>query len=233
MNDVKKQIIAYGSGRHRTPFLDYIAKSTGKTNPNLCFIPTASGDDKGYCMRFYEACKTLNVTPHILNVWVNSYDDKEPFESTIQRMDAIIVGGGNTLNMLAIWSAQGIDTSLKNAYERGCIMAGGSAGSLCWFNGGTTDSRPAELSIVGGMEFLKYSHCPHYNSEASRRPLYHQNILTGKLSDGYACDDASGIHFINGKVHTAISVTNKDRSYYVHKMDNQIIEEELPQLLLI
>ena len=115
-------------------------------------------------------------------------------------MGAIVVGGGNTLNMLAIWRAQGIDTELKKAYHKGVVMAGGSAGSLCWFNAGTTDSRPKELSIVEGMSFINKSHCPHYNSETSRRPLYHTNILSGKLTDGYACDDRSAIHFINEEV---------------------------------
>ena len=191
---MKRQLLIYGSGRHTVPFLTYMAQLTGKQKPNLCFIPTASGDDEGYIERFYEVCKQIDVTPHILKVWINSYDQKESFEAIINRMDAIVVGGGNTLNMLAIFKAQGIDTALKNAYNNGVVMGGGSAGSLCWSNGGTTDSRPAELSIVEGMAFINKSHCPHYNSEKSRRPLYHKNILEGKLTDGYACDDRSAIH---------------------------------------
>jgi len=229
---MQKQLLAYGSGRHRLPFIKYIAKITGKERPNLCFIPTASADNKDYIISFYETCKTLNVVPHVLKVWVNSYEDKEPFKAVIDRMDAVIVGGGNTLNMLAIWKAQGIDTLLKQAYENGCVMAGGSAGSLCWFNGGTTDSRPAVLSIVGGLGFIPKSHCPHYNSETSRRPLYHTNILEGRLSDGYACDDASGIHFINGKVHQSVAIDAKNKSFYVYRRENQVLEEVLPSLIL-
>ncbi|MEP2236855.1 MAG: peptidase E, partial [Maribacter sp.] len=179
---MKKQMVIYGSGRHTVPFLNYIAKATGKEKPNMCFIPTASGEDEQYIASFYDVCSQINVTPHVLSVWINSYDQKESFDEIISRMDAIIVGGGNTLNMLAIWKAQGIDVALKNAYDNGVVMGGGSAGSLCWFNGGTTDSRPKELSIVGGMEFIDKSHCPHYNSETSRRPLYFENIKTGKLS---------------------------------------------------
>ncbi len=229
---MQQQLLAYGSGRHRIPFLKYIAGITGKTQPHVCFIPTASGDDQDYIISFYEACKALNVVPHVLKVWVNSYDDKETFASIINRMDAIIVGGGNTLNMLAIWKAQGIDTLLKKAYDKGCVMAGGSAGSLCWFNGGTTDSRPGDLSIVEGMGFINKSHCPHYNSESSRRPLYHANILEGKLSDGYACDDASGIHFINGIMHQAVATDRNNKSFYVYQKDTQIFEDELPLLIL-
>jgi len=204
-----------------------MSEATGKIRPHICFIPTASGDDKDYIIRFYEVCKQLNVLPHVLEVWINSYDHTEPFADKIDRMDAIVVGGGNTLNMLGIWKAQGIDTALLKAYENGVVMGGGSAGSLCWFNGGTTDSRPAELSIVEGMAFVDKSHCPHYNSEASRRPLYHQNILSGNLSEGYACDDRSAIHFINGEVHASVSLDGENHSYYVYERDGKIFEDKL------
>ncbi|WP_396637470.1 Type 1 glutamine amidotransferase-like domain-containing protein [Maribacter sp. R77961] len=225
---MQRQLFIYGSGRHTAPFLNYMAEATGKHKPNICFIPTASGDDKGYIERFHEVCNALNVTPHVLKVWVNSYDDKETFEAIISKMDAIVVGGGNTLNMLAIWKAQGIDKALEKAYNNGVVMGGGSAGSLCWFNGGTTDSRPAELSIVEGMRFIDKSHCPHYNSEKSRRPLYHSNILNGDLTAGYACDDRSAIHFINEEVAKSVSLDADNHSYYVYENEGEIIEEVIP-----
>ncbi|WP_047245020.1 Type 1 glutamine amidotransferase-like domain-containing protein [Maribacter thermophilus] len=226
---MKKQLLVYGSGRHTVPFLKYMAAATGKEKPNLCFIPTASGEDQNYIDSFYEVCSHINVTPHVLTVWINSYDQKESFDEIISKMDAIVVGGGNTLNMLAIWKAQGIDVALKKAYDNGVVMGGGSAGSLCWFNAGTTDSRPKELSIVEGMRFIDKSHCPHYNSEKSRRPLYHNNIITGKLTDGYACDDRSAIHFINGEVNCSISLDSENHSYFVY-LDNKnnIVEELIP-----
>jgi len=148
-------------------------------------------------------------------------------------MDAIVVGGGNTLNMLAIWKAQGIDVLLKKAYDNGVVMGGGSAGSLCWTNGGTTDSRPAKLSIVKGMSFINKSHCPHYNSEKSRRPLYHKNILEGNLTDGYACDDRSAIHFINEEVEKSISLDKENYSYYVYLNNGKVIEVQLERTLLV
>lgn len=142
-------------------------------------------------------------------------------------MDAIIVGGGNTLNMLAIWKAQEIDLALKKAYESGIILAGGSAGSLCWFNAGTTDSRPKNLSIINGLGFLDYSHCPHYHSDTARKPLYHKNILEKNLSSGYACDDRSGILFINGEASKSVSMDSESFSYYVFENNGRIIEEKL------
>ncbi|MFT5737589.1 MAG: dipeptidase E [Maribacter sp.] len=229
---MKRQLVIYGSGRHTVPFIQYMAEATEKERPNICFIPTASGDNKAYSIRFYEVCKQLNVIPHVLEVWINSYDHKESFEDQISKMDAIVVGGGNTLNMLAIWKAQGIEVSLKKAYSNGVVMGGGSAGSLCWFNGGTTDSRPGKLSIVEGMSFIDKSHCPHYNSETSRRPLYHQNILSGKLSDGYACDDRSAIHFINGVVHTSVSLDAENHSYYVYEKNGKIVENRISSKII-
>lgn len=229
---MKKQLLVYGSGRHRLPFLRYLAEITEKENPTICFIPTASGDDKDYIISFYEVCKQLPVIPHVLKVWINSYDQKETFAEIISKMDAIVVGGGNTLNMLAIWKAQGIDILLKEAYERGCVMAGGSAGSLCWFNAGTTDSRPKELSIVKGMSFVNKSHCPHYNSEKSRRPLYHKNIMEGSLTEGYACDDLSAIHFVDEKVEKSVSIDEKNHSYYVYRKDKSVVEEKLNSVII-
>ena len=224
---MQRQLVIYGSGRHTVPFLKYMAQATGKKRPNLCFIPTASGEDANYISSFHDICSQINVEPFVMSVWINSYDQKESFDTIIQNMDAIVVGGGNTLNMMAIWQAQGIDIALKKAYDNGVVMGGGSAGSLCWFNGGTTDSRPKELSIVEGMSFINKSHCPHYNSETTRRPLYHNNILSGKLSDGYACDDKSAIHFINEEVHTSISLDADNHSYYVYNKNGQIVEDKI------
>ncbi len=229
---MKRQLLVYGSGRHTVPFLNYMAVITGKKKPNICFLPTASGDDPEYINRFMEVCNQLHVNPYVLKVWINSYDQKETFEDIITKMDAIVVGGGNTLNMLAIWKAQGIDILLKKAYDNGVVMGGGSAGSLCWFNGGTTDSRPAVLSIVQGMSFIDKSHCPHYNSEKSRRPLYHQNILEGHLTNGYACDDRAAIHFIDEAVEKSVSLDANNHAYYVYLKDNKVVEEKLVSAII-
>lgn len=227
-----KQLFIYGSGRHTLPFLHYIAELTGKSKPNMCFIPTASGDDTAYIDSFHEVCSQLSVQPHVLKVWISSYSQQETYAEIIGKMDAIIVGGGNTLNMLAIWKAQGIDLLLKQAYDQGVVMGGGSAGSLCWFNAGTTDSRPKELSIVKGMRFIDKSHCPHYNSEKSRRPLYHKNILTGALSEGYACDDRAAIHFLNGKVQQGVSLDTENHAYHVFEKNGEIVEEQIPNIVI-
>lgn len=227
MAEKTKQIFAYGSGRLTKEFLTYTKKLTGKTKPKMLFLPTASGDDQGYIDRWYEACEGLQIEPSVLRVWINSNDQKLSWEEMILPMDAIVVGGGNTLNMLSIWEAQGITELLRKAYDNGTVMSGGSAGSLCWFNAGTTDSRPQKYSIVECLGFLEYSHCPHYHSEASRIPLYHENISSGKLTEGYACDDRSGVHFVNGQCVGAVSMDETNHSYFVGLKEGKVVEEKL------
>jgi peptidase E len=143
-------------------------------------------------------------------------------------MDAIIVGGGSTLNMIAIWKAQGIDTVLRKAYEKGIVMAGGSAGSLCWFMSGITDSRPKQLTLVDCLGFIQTSHCPHYHSEPGRKPLYQQEILNGHLPAGYACDDRAGILFQNEKLIKSVAADQNSHTYFVSVADGKIKEEQLP-----
>lgn len=224
-------LFVYG-GQVTKEFIEYTAELTRKENPKICFLPTATADNATYINYWYKLCSDLKLEPKVMEVWINSTYQKESFEEILLGMDAIIVGGGNTLNMLAIWKAQGIDLALKKAYDKGIIIAGGSAGSLCWFNGGTTDSRPKELTIVKGLGFLNYSHCPHYHSEESRKPLYHKNILEKKLSDGYACDDKSGILFINGKLSKSVSLDSESFSYYVYEKDGVIVEDKIaPEII--
>jgi len=221
-----KTLFVYG-GQINKEFIKYTAELTNKEKPKICFLPTATADNTYYINYWYELCATLNVEPHVMEVWINSSSSPKSFEEILLEMDAIIVGGGNTLNMLAIWKTQEIDLALKKAYDEGIILAGGSAGSLCWFNAGTTDSRPKELTIVEGLGFLDYSHCPHYHSEEARKPLYHENISKGLLADGYACDDKAGILFINGKAEKALSLNDENSSYYVFKKEGKVIEEKL------
>lgn len=219
-------MFVYG-GQVTKEFINYTAELTGKENPKICFLPTATGDNVYYINYWHELCSDLDVIPSVMKVWINSPNQQQTWEEILTSVDAIIVGGGNTLNMLAIWKAQRIDLALKKAYDQGIVLAGGSAGSLCWFNAGTTDSRPKELTIVKGLEFLDFSHCPHYDSEESRKPLYHKSILENKLSDGYACDDKSGILFINGEFSKSASMDSESFSYYVYEKNGKIIEEKL------
>lgn len=213
-------------------FIKEIIKLTGKERPKICYLPTASGDSERGIIRWYDLVSDLSVEPSVQRVWISSYSQKQSFEEVLLNVDAIVVGGGNTLNMMAIWKAQGIDTVLQKALKKGIILAGGSAGSLCWFDNGTTDSRPSELTIVEGLGFLPFSHCPHYNSEEYRRPLYHKNIKNGLFQAGYAMDDKAGIIFKNGKPFKVVSLNKDNNAYFVSMKNGQIVEEKLEATIL-
>ena len=140
-------------------------------------------------------------------------------------MDGIVVSGGNTLNQQAIWKAQGIDTVLRHAWDQGIVLGGASAGSLCWFEEGTTDSRPKALSIVKCMGFLTGSHSPHYDAEAGRRPLYHKLIGEGTMKPGYACDNDAGIYFEDQTVKRVVSTRAGAKVYYVSVVNGAVAEK--------
>ncbi len=214
-------------GDFGSPFLRYVIALTGKSHPKICFVPTASADNPYGINWFYSLCADQPVSPFILRTFLNSSPEQKTFEETLLDMDAIVVGGGSTLNMMAIWKAQGIDTVLRKAYEKGIVLAGGSAGSLCWFTGGFTDSRPQKLSLVECLGFLHYSHCPHYHSEPTRKPLYEDAILTGKLLPGYACDDRAGILFQNEKYIKSVAADKDSHTYFLSVADGKIKEEQL------
>lgn len=219
-------------GSFGRPYIQYVASLTKKANPKICFVPTASADNPYAIANWYANCEDLPVRPYVLRTFINSSPGQKSWEETILSMDAIIVGGGSTLNMIAIWKAQGIDTVFKKAYDKGIVMAGGSAGSLCWFTGGSTDSRPKELSVVQCLGFLDFSHSPHYHAEPARRPLYHKLVLEGTLKPGYACDDRAGLLFINGKMTKSVTLSADNNNYFVSVQDGKIKEDLVPAEIL-
>lgn len=167
-NTNEQTIFVFGGDINKS-FIKYTASLTHKPKPKICYIPTASADNVYNINYWCQLCHDLSVEPHVLRVCVSSYYDKKTFEEIIMEMDAILIGGGNTLNMMAIWEAQGIDTILKKALEKGIVLAGGSAGSNCMFENGISDSRPIQLSIVSGLSLLSFSHCPHYSNGKERK----------------------------------------------------------------
>jgi dipeptidase E len=230
-HQAEKTIFVYGNGMDRS-FIKYVVALTHKENPKICFFPTAAADDPRVIGYWYKLCDGLPLQPDALKTFISSSPEQMTFEEQILESDAIIVGGGNTLNMLAIWKAQGIDTLLRMAYNKGIVLAGGSAGSLCWFTGGYSDSRPKELSLIECLGFLDYSHSPHYNGEPARKPLYHQAILEGKLKPGYACDDNAGLLFVNGKMIKSVALNHDNHNYYISVKDGKLHEEKLPSEII-
>ncbi len=224
--NLNRKILIAGGG-FGTSFIRYMAALTGKTRPRLCYLPTASADSESGSIRWYQNCAELDVVPFVQESFISSYSQARSWEEVFLSMDGIVVSGGNTLNQQAIWKAQGIDEVLRKAWDQGIVLGGASAGSLCWFEEGTTDSRPKELTKVECLGFLKGSHSPHYDGEEQRRPTYHRLIAEGTLKPGYACDNDAGIYFQDNEVRRVVRTREGANVYYVSLVAGQVVEERL------
>ena len=226
-----RKILIAGGG-FGTTFIRYMASLTGKERPRLCYLPTASADRESGIIRWFQNCAPLNVTPLVQESFISSYRMQQSWDEVLLSMDGIVVSGGNTLNQQAIWKAQGIDETLRRAWDRGIVLGGASAGSLCWFEEGTTDSRPKELTIVKCLGFLRGSHSPHYDAEGERRPVYQELIRSGRMKPGYACDNDAGIYFEDNEVRRVVHTREGARVYYVSMVGGRIHEEVLDSELI-
>ncbi len=221
-----RQILIAGGGFNRA-FIRYMATLTGKPRARICYLPTASADSADGIINFYRECAGLDVEPHVQRSFIESLSQTRGWDEVLLSMDGIVCSGGNTLNQQAIWKAQGIDIVLRAAWEKGIVLGGASAGSLCWFEEGTTDSRPKALSIVQCLGFLPGSHSPHYDKEPGRRPLYHQLIGAGTMKPGYACDNDAGIYFEGTDVKRVVATRAEAKVYYVSVVNGAVVERTM------
>lgn len=230
VRDARKILIA--GGGFNEPFIRHMAELTGKTNPRICYLPTASADSPSGILRWYEMCAELPVTPFVQESFISSYRQQQTFADVLLSMDGIVASGGNTLNQQVIWKAHGIDEVLKQAWDQGIVLGGASAGSLCWFEEGSTDSRPIKLSKVECLGFIKGSHAPHYDAEEQRRPSYQGLILSGEMKPGWACDNNAGIYFEGEEVSRFVASRPTARVYYVEAVGGRIKETEyVPEMI--
>ncbi len=225
----KRHIVAMGGGGFSVPgdngVLDnYVLALTRKKKPRICFVGTATGDNREYIVRFYDAFPaTRAVASHLPLFGVPRKDIRE----FLLAQDVIYVGGGNTANMLAVWRIHGVDRALREAWRRGIVLTGVSAGMLCWFEGGVTDSFGRPLgSIQGGLGLLKGSACPHYDGETDRRPIYHRLLKRG-LKAGVAVDDWAAIHYVGVKIHACIASKPGAKCYRVGVRGGAVSEEAM------
>jgi dipeptidase E len=219
-----RKILIAGGGFNEA-FIRYMATLTGKERPRLCYLPTASADSPSGIISWFRSCAPLNVTPFVQESFIASTRQDKGWDEVLLSMDGIVCSGGNTLNQQAIWKAQGIDVVLKQAWDRGIVLGGASAGSLCWFEEGTTDSRPKVLTTVQCLGFLKGSHSPHYDREPGRRPLYQKLIGSGEMKPGYACDNDAGIYFEDNTVKRVVATRADAKVYYVSVVGGRVVEK--------
>jgi peptidase E len=197
----------------------YILSLADAPRPKICFLGTASGDSDRYIKNFYAAYRTLKCTPKHLSLFKPQTRDLKSF---IVDQDSIHVGGGNTRNLLCLWREWGLDRILEGAYKKGLVLSGISAGMICWFEEGTTDS-------YGGMDplkclgFLKGSASPHFDGEPDRRPKFVEFIKSRRMKGGLALDDGVGALFVNEKLAECVSSRKKAGAY---RFTSKTAEEE-------
>jgi len=235
---MNKHIIAASGGiviedgiRRLGPIMRYGLKLTGKPNPRLCYLGGAAGDDATWTAAFYTACIGEDLTPSHLQLF--PMPNVRDVRAHLLAQDMLWVGSGSVANLLAVWRVHGLDAILREAWEHGIVLAGVSAGSICWHSGGVTDSFGVELRpVTNGLGFLPYSNGVHYDSEERRRPRFRQLIGDGTLPAGYATDDQVALHYINETLHKVIAETSGKYAYHVVRTSEGVEETRIePEVL--
>ena len=190
--------------QERSPGLDQLVLSlTGKPVPRICFLPTASGDPREQTTRFYERFAGWPCEPSILSLFHLGRDRIDPREHLLAQ-DVIYVGGGSMRNMLAVWREHRVDTAMREAWEAGVVLAGLSAGAMCWFRGGVTMSGGAPAAVAG-LGLLEGSLSVHLDSEPERLPVFREAIASGRLESGYAADDGAALVFAGDRLESCVT----------------------------
>jgi dipeptidase E len=233
-----RPIVAMGGGgfagrtdpRHeRSPLddliLDLAVGRKGRIRPRICFLATATGDDPRVIGRFHAAFDHRAETTH-LGLFDRTVAD---IEGLLLDQDVVYVGGGNTASLLAVWRTHGVDAALRRAHAAGVVLAGRSAGAICWFEAGTTDSwGPALGAVHGGLGLIPGSHSPHYDGEAQRRPTFQRLVAAGDLPDGWAADDGVALIFDGPTLVEAVTERDGARAYRVVRHGERALETPIP-----
>lgn len=226
---MKSQILAIGGAAlpenlDNLLLIKYFLSLTKKKKPRVCFVGTAHGDAEAGRLRFYAGFSQFNCTPTHLPLFARTPRDLESF---VMEHDAIYVGGGNTRSLLAVWREWSLDTCLRKAWARGVVLGGASAGAICWFEQGVTDSVAGPLTALDCLGFLPGSNCPHYDSERLRRPTYQKFVAGGKIIGGVAADDGAALHYVDGKLLRAVASRPRAKAYRVTKSGRRAVEAAL------
>jgi dipeptidase E len=235
MEAIKGQIVALGGGGFSmepdNPLLDdFVLSLAPRKPPRICFVPTASADSASYIVRFYRAFSGRAIATD-LTICDPPFLPRRPAQTSeianfVAAQDIIYIGGGSTANLLSMWRAHGIDQVLRDAWIRGAILCGVSAGMICWFRDGLTDSFGQLNALGDGLGFIEASACPHYDGEKERRSAYHKAIEEG-VPWGYAADDGAALHFRGTELVEAVSSREKASAYRVELVNGRVEETPL------
>ena len=197
----------------------YVLELVGKDRPRMLYLPTAIGDHESGSVAFFERFARRTEASHLVTFPYPPPD----LRAVILEQDAICVSGGNTANMLAIWRVHGIDVLLREAWEQGIVLWGASAGMICWFEQGVTDSFGPQLAGMDCLGFLPGSACPHYDGEEQRRPRYRE-LIDGGFPEGVAADDGVGIHYVGTEIAEVVTCRPGAAAYRVTRDGEERLE---------
>ena len=214
---MERHIVGLGGGgdtMEQTLLLyEYVLGLTGKAKPKLLYVPTALADSVHSAegvLGFYDTFRGRGEPSHLFTFpW-----PPEDLRELVLSQDAICVSGGSTANMLAIWRTHGIDALLREAWESGVVLWGASAGMICWFEAGVTDSFGPQLAGMDCLGFLPGSACPHYDGEEQRRPRYRELVDSG-FPEGIAADDGVGLHYMGTELQEIVTCRPGATAYRV------------------
>jgi peptidase E len=206
---------------------DYILGLTGRDRPRVGFLGTASGDAPEYIEKFHASLSDRAETSDLRLFSAPSHDP----DTWFPEQDVIYVGGGSTANLLAVWRVHALDRLVREAHDRGAVLCGVSAGAICWFEGGTTDSFGPLRELKDGVGLLSGSFTPHYDGEADRKPALRAALEHG-LPAGLAADDYAAAHYLDGAFHTAVASREGAQVYEVAVEEGEVVERPLETTFL-
>jgi peptidase E len=207
------------------PYAVELSGAHGRT-PRVCYLGTATGDSTDSASQHSEAARLAGLElSHLRLFAMPNVDD---VEGHLLSQDVVWVGGGSVANLLAVWRVHGLDEIFRRVWESGVVLAGVSAGSICWYRGGTTDSFGPELrAVTTGLGLLPYDNGVHYDSEARRRPLVHRLVAEGVLGVTHCTDDGVGLVYRGTELVEAVTEQDGKSAYVVRRVDGAAVEEPL------
>jgi peptidase E len=198
--------------------------------PRICLLPTAGGDSEEQIRRFRIAFGDRLCQPSVLSLF-RLGQHPVPLREHLLAQDIVYVGGGSMINLLALWRAHGLDGVLREAWQAGIVLAGLSAGSMCWFEGGITKGLGAPVPAAG-LGFLPGSNSVHFDGEPERRPAFLDAVAAGALPAGYGVDDGVGLLFRGARLAEVVASREGLRAYRVDAVEGVTREHELEPRVL-
>jgi dipeptidase E len=215
----RPQIVAFGGGGFsmewgNTLLDDHVLSLTGVERPRVCFLPTASGDADHYVVRFYRAFPAHRCEPSHISLFRRETGVGDP-RAHLLAQDLIYVGGGSLVSLLGTWQAHGIDHHLREAWEAGVVLCGGSAGALCWFSHAVSGFHEGPARQIEALGLLPFSSAVHYYEEDERRETF-MDAVAGGMPAGYGAGDSAALHFVGTELVEVVSSRPRARAAFVH-----------------